>query len=348
LLTNCGQVSKEQGRSQFVRHEDIRQREAQDAASATPWLSVILPTYCGEQWVETTLQSIAIDPDPGIEVIVIDTSPNSATLDMVVKFADRLNLSIFQPADIDGCTLKTNFGVEQARASHVTWLCQDDVWLPGRAQALRRWITADPGAALHLAPTAIIDVNGKVLGIWRCPLADGEAPLDRETLCTRLLVQNFVATPSPVVRRDAWLACGGIDLALWYTGDWELWLKLAQHGRSYYHDEVTAGFRIHGASATSTGSRDAADFRSQHELVIDRHMGAITPARRARIRRIADVSVTVNVALAAAANGAGRGLARALRDVLALGPVDGWRYLRYSRIVERSWPRLRAKLAGSL
>src|SRR5262249_25795968 len=140
----------------------------------------------------------------------------------------------------------------------------------------------------------------------------------------------------------------GIDPALWYTGDWDLWLKLAQHGRSYYHDQVTAGFRIHGSSATSTGSRDADDFRAQLETVIERHLAAIPIPQRARAGRLADASVAVNVALAASANGARGGLARAIRSVLALGPIDGWRYIRYSRIIDRAWPRLRARLAGTL
>ena len=331
-----------------MQHEDLQAHRVQDAGALVPWISVILPVYCGEQWVETTLESIAVEADPGIEIVVIDTSPTPTTLDLVRNFAGRLKLSIYQPDHIDGCMPKTNFGVEKARATHVTWLCQDDLWLPGRAKALRRWIACDPGAALHLAPTAIIDVHGRALGIWRCPLAATETPLDRETLCSRLLVQDFIAVPSPVIRRDAWLACGGIDPTLWYTGDWELWLKLAQFGRSHYHDEVTAGFRIHDASATTNGSRNAADFRFQLETVIERHIGAISPQKQARVRRLAEASVTVNVGLAASANGVRGGLAHAIRAVLALGPVEAFHYIRYSRIFERAWPRLRARLAGNL
>ena len=40
-----------------MRHQDIQREAARDAGASVPWLSVVLPVYCGEQWVETTLES---------------------------------------------------------------------------------------------------------------------------------------------------------------------------------------------------------------------------------------------------------------------------------------------------
>jgi glycosyltransferase involved in cell wall biosynthesis len=311
-----------------------------------PWLSVILPVYRGERWIERTLESLAVQADGGVEVVVIDSSPDRGTMKLVEKFALRLTLTILDPAGTDGCSPKMNLGVAPARAPHISWLCQDDLWLPGRVAAVREWVREAPGAALHLAPAAIIDRDGHMLGVWRCPLKAG--PVDQAVLTEKLIVQNFVAAPSPVVRRDAWIECGGLDLDLWYTGDWDLWLKLGRHGTVVYHDEVTAAFRIHGESATSTGSRDAADFVDQHRIVVDRHIAAIPSRRREPARRLADASIAVNAALAAAANGESAAIGRALGAIAGLGPVGAARYLHRSRIIERAWPRLRARWAGVL
>ena len=60
--------------------------------------------------------------------------------------------------------------MQLAQSPYVCLLSVDDVWLPGRAAAVRAWIEAAPSAVLHLAPTAIIDRHGRELGIWRCPL----------------------------------------------------------------------------------------------------------------------------------------------------------------------------------
>jgi hypothetical protein len=313
--------------------------------AAMPWLTVIMPSYCGEQWIEASLRSLADEACEGVEVLVVDSSPTSATRDIAQNFSDRLRLRIFERCDLPSWQIKTNYGVEIAKATHVCWLGVDDIWLPGRAAAVRDWVDSASGAPLHLAPSAIIDKIGRKLGVWRCPLpVKGEV---RSALVTeRLLVQNFIAAPAPVFRRDAWLACGGLDENLWYTADWDIWLKLSALGPVYYHDAVTVGFRIHGASLTVTGSRDAGDFAQQMQIVLDRHLDKLGGGSKG-LERAARASIAVNAALAAASTGDVGSLLRAAGQVLGLGPRGIRRYLRDSRIIERMAPRIRAKLTGA-
>lgn len=312
-----------------------------------PVLTVVMPVHCGERWILPTLDSLAAEAADDVEVVVIDGSPDAGTANIVMSYADRLALELIARPDLTNWRTKTNFGVERARAPYVCWLHQDDLWLPGRMKAIRQWIAEAPQAVLHLAPTAIIDHKGRVLGIWRCPLpADMEAPAD--LVLERLLVQNFIAAPTPVFRRDAWIACKGLDIDLWYTGDWDIWLKLASEGPVHYHDVVTAGFRIHGSSMTMTGSRDPGDFESQMRIVFDRHIGRLSPERSAAVVRTGCASIKINVALAAAAGGAWSALGKAFGQLLLLGPLGLHRYLRDSRLFERVMPRLRARMSGGL
>jgi hypothetical protein len=304
-----------------------------------------MPSYCGEQWIDASLSSLASEAAQGIEVLIIDGSPTSATRDLAQLYSDRLQLRIFERRDLSSWQAKTNFGVERAESSHISWLGVDDLWLPGRAAAARAWINANPQAPLHLAPSAIIDKDGRRLGVWRCPLpADRELP--SALVIERLLVQNFIAAPAPVFRRDAWLACGGLDENLWYTADWDIWLKLAACGSVHYHDPVTVGFRIHAGSLTVTGSRDAAIFASQMEIVLDRHIGKLGTRSRG-VERAARASISVNTALASASAGDLTAIFWAASKIAWLGPAGMRRYFRDSRIVDRIAPRVRAKLTGT-
>ncbi len=307
-----------------------------------------MPSYRGEGWIDASLASLAAEAadTTGIEILLIDGSPTAATLDRARAFSHRLNLRTFERADLSSWQAKTNAGVEEARSSHLCWLGVDDLWLPGRAAAVRRWIDAAPDAALHLAPSAIIDAAARVLGVWRCPLPSGRE-LPRRLLIERLLVQNFIAAPTPVFRKDVWLSCGGLDEALWYTADWDMWLKLAARGTTLYHDEITVGFRIHGDSLTTAGSRDPAAFARQMHIVLERHVAALD-GNSADVERIARVSIEVNAALAVGAMGDYSGLPAAALAVLRLGPSGIRRYLRDSRLTERLVPRIRAKLSGRL
>jgi len=317
---------------------------SQQAGTARPWLSVVMPTWCGERWVGAALESIAKEQTDGIEVLLLDSSPTSATIDIARRYVDRLDLRIFACPDLPMWQAKTNRAVAIAAADHVCWLHQDDLWQPGRAAAVRAWIAATPDAALHLAPSAFIDNHGRRLGVWRCPLP-AERPLDAGLVRRRLVVQNFVSAPAPVFRKQAWLDCGGMDQQLWYTGDWDVWLKLAASGPVIYHNQVTSAFRVHDNSQTVVGSRDLADFTRQMQIVLERHLPHVNGDRVTE--RVARVSVAINTSLAAVGAGHTGALWRILAEIVQLGPVGLCRYLRDSRVVERLMPRVQARLTGA-
>ena len=319
---------------------------AETACAGRPWLSVVMPVHCGERWLDASLRSLAAEADDGIEILFIDSSPSPASCEIATRYADRLRLRIMQREDLVKWQSKTNLGVELAEADHISWLHQDDVWLPGRTAAVRAFIEEAPEAALHLSPSAIIDSEGRRLGVWRCPFGrSGE--IEPTFALERLLVQNSIAAPAPVFRRDAWLAAGGMDEALWYTGDWDIWLKLAAAGPLRYRDEVTTGFRVHGGSQTVTGSRDIQDFERQMQIVRDRHLPRVSNNARNKVRRASGTSIAVNLALAAAAAGDSKRLLSAAASILRLGPGGIYEYFRDSRLVERVAPRVRARLAGA-
>jgi Glycosyl transferase family 2 len=311
-----------------------------------PFLSVVMPVHGGAEWIAATLDSLVVAQTDGFEIILIDSSPSEDTSRVVDTYAVKLPLRTLQRSDLKPWQTKTNLGVELAAADHVCILHQDDLWLPGRSAAIRRWIESAPEAPLHFAPTVVIDRRGRRMGRWACPLPP-ERALTAEFVLERLLVQNFVAVPAVVFRRDAWLACGGMDETLWYTPDWDVWAKLAAAGSAVYHDEATTAFRIHGGSQTVAGSRDASEFRSQMQIVLDRHLGRLPVTLRQRVEPAARASISINVSLATAFEGSLPALIDAGRKILALGPGGMRRYLRNSRLRERVLPRVRAKLAGA-
>ena len=181
------------------------------------------------------------------------------------------------------------------------------------------------------------------MGLWRCPLPRTDRPLDPDLLIGRLLVQNFVSMPAPTFRRETALAVGGMDEQLWYTADWDLWLKLAAAGVTRYYPQPLACFRIHPASQTALRSAAAEDYRRQHEVVLERHLGAWQAplSRKTAARRAARFSIEVNASLAACAHRQRPNLGRLALRFLTLGPVGLYRFFRDSRIIERVGSRLR-------
>jgi hypothetical protein len=221
----------------------------------------------------------------------------------------------------------------------------DDLWLPDRCAQLRQWLSAQPDAVMHLHPCHIINEAGKRLGIWRCPLPS-DTPVPTRTYLERLLIQNFISTPTITVRRDAYLTVGGLDEGLWYTADWDFYLKIAMIGDIFYHSRPLACYRVHQNSLTVLGSKDSADFSNQHRIVVDRHIEKLTPDARREVLPVAVASIEVNTALAAVLAGKFWPIATAFAAIVTLGPRAIHQYFFCSRIVDRLVPRVRALVAG--
>lgn len=312
-----------------------------------PWLSVIMPIHGGEPYLDATLASAAAEKPEGVEFLLYDSGNDGGAARVIAeRYAERLNLAWRATPEIVPWTAKTNLGAREAKAKHICMLHQDDLWLPGHLAEVRKSIAAQPDAAISIGPSRFVSAHGRLLGHWRLPFGTGA--VSRDEFATTLLVQNTIAIPSPIIRREAWLACGGMDEALWYTADWDLYLKLAGQGAVLVRSGGTTGFRLHGGSLTMSGRRDIADFRRQHEIVLDRYLPTAATGQHNAVERRARTSITVNCALASASAGNREGLAEAVKALLGLGIPGIPAYLKQSRIVDRLVPRMRLALAGAM
>ncbi|HEX7852536.1 MAG TPA: hypothetical protein VF503_02470 [Sphingobium sp.] len=304
----------------------------------TPWLSVIIPVHMGERFLAATLASVAAENPLGVEFRIYNSGEDEGAARRVADpYSDRMDIVWEDVPYLKPWTAKTNKGVGDARASHVIMLHQDDLWLPGHLTAVRKALAAWPEATMSIAASRFVAADGRLLGAWRLPFVPGLH--DGGVLWDTLLVQNSIAIPSPVIRRDAWLACGGMNDALWYTADWDLYLKLMKSGQIAVRENATTGFRIHGGSLTMKGGRDPAAFRDQFELVLRNHAEMIELLPSATKRKVR-ASIAVNCALAAASVGNFSDLIGALSAVIKLGPRNATSYIEKSRIIDRLVPRI--------
>ena len=314
----------------------------------TPWLSVIVPTYNGEAYLAGALSSIADEGDPDLECIVIDDGSTDSTLEIVQRFADRISVSVRKGERTGNWAANSNLALSLSTGEYACFLHQDDFWLAGRLATVKELVRRYPEADLLLGPSVFVDRRGRSVGRWRCPLPGTPGLLSAGLLASRLLVQNFIAIAAPVFKRKTALDLGGLDESLWYTADWDFWLKFA--GRTaVYHPRALAAFRVHDHSQTVQGSLDLAGFQAQMETVLERHLARLpaTDEQLARIERNARFSVRVNTALAARLHGGKIGAVPLLAEFLKLGPLGCRQHLRDSRILERVAARIRAGIRSS-
>jgi glycosyltransferase involved in cell wall biosynthesis len=315
-----------------------------------PWLTVVMPTYNGARHLPAALESLRKQADSDLEVVAVDDGSTDETVAILKSFSHSLRLEVIERRHQGSWVANTNHGLSLASGEWVSFLHQDDLWLPGRLAALRAVLANRPDLSLILHASRFIDEHGKRLGTWRCPLPGDGRPLDRRQLIQRLLVQNFIAVPAPLFKRHLALKVGGLNEGLWYTADWDFWLKLAAVARATYLTRPLAAFRLHPSSQTIRGSQKLEAFRSQLESVLRAHLDSsgVAGGDGCALEPLCRFSLEMNVGLAGALHGMTAPWARLGLQFLSLGP-NGWRrYLYDSRISERVGARIRGRILTAM
>lgn len=112
--------------------------------NTTPWLSVLLPVYNVEQYLEECLASVLHQADEGIEIIVLDdcsTDNSLATLENIVKNASA-PIRILQHEKNSGLSAARNTMLDAASGEYIWFLDSDDVMETGAIAQLKQIVTA--------------------------------------------------------------------------------------------------------------------------------------------------------------------------------------------------------------
>lgn len=307
-----------------------------------PWLSVIVPVYQGERYLDDMFTSIADQSDDGLEVLVVDDGSTDESASIIAKWQARLAIRLLSGERSGNWVAATNRGLTVAKGTWISLLHQDDAWLPGRLKHLRGLITQSPAANIILHPARLIDESGVQIGQWRCPLPAGHL-LEPGFVLPRLIIQNFIPICSPVFRRELALSIGPLNEELWYFADWDYWLRLSTRGGVVYDAAPMASFRIHPASQTAQRTRDITDVCDQFDRVTNsaiRHP-AFPGAKKAQARRMQQFAREAYAFMLATLHHQPRPWRALLIAASRVGPSGWWRYLYYSRIVDRLLPRVR-------
>jgi len=307
-----------------------------------PWLSVIIPTYQGGEYLAETLESVASQWNSDIEVIVIDDGSNDGTIDILNTYKSKLGLKLLENSRTGNWVKNTNTAFDYARGEYICMLHQDDLWLPTRIERLREAIHRYPQAGFFVNSSRFIDKDGKSLGNWNIPLPP-DTSLNSQQVLSHLIVQNFIALPAPVFKRSILQDIGKMHESLWFLADWHLWGAIAAKTETVVLPQILTEYRIHPASQTTRRTNNSADLRCQYQTVINSMAERLNsgPAKTKAIRA-AELNTDICIGMALWSHKNRKDAIKEAFRRICLNPAVWHRFLRDSRIRERLTARLRA------
>jgi glycosyltransferase involved in cell wall biosynthesis len=205
-------------------------------------VTVVIPTRNRPDLLALTLTSVLRQRDVDLRVIVVD---DASTMDIDrarSAFADP-RLAILRQPVTRGVSAARNRGVLETTTEWVAFCDDDDLWSPDK---LRHQLAAVQSLRRDWGYAGCVMVNTQL------EIQGGAAPLPPEAMVAALRQYNAVpaGASNVIVRLDVLERIGAFDEHLTHVPDWDLWLRLADHGVPACVDEPLVAYRMHAGNAS--------------------------------------------------------------------------------------------------
>lgn len=175
-------------------------------------VSIIVPTYKRNKYIIRALDSILMQDYPDIEIIVVDdngegTEDQLATQDSLNKYIENNQIRyIRNPINVGGAIARNN-GIEQSTGEYITFLDDDDEYLPGKISIQVRAIEEN-GWDLCVMDGETYNNKGEMLSHKTQPIDNG---MSQEEILKAHITKHITGTNVFMFRREALLKIGMFD-----------------------------------------------------------------------------------------------------------------------------------------
>ena len=210
----------------------------------SPLVSVIIPAYNAEKFIEKTLNSVITQTYNHLEIFVIDDGSQDQTPQIVKEFMEKDARVMLLQQSNQGVAAARNLGIKTAKGEYIAPLDADDIWYPQKIEKqIEYFIQSNSSIGLVYAWSVGIDEED-LINYRRCivPIVEGNVFFP-------FLLCNLINTAStPLIRRTCLEKVGYYNCNLKRQNaqgceDWELYLRLAQYYQFRLVPDILVGYR---------------------------------------------------------------------------------------------------------
>jgi len=161
-------------------------------------VSVIVPVYNVENYINQTIKSILNQTYTNFEVLIIDDESPDNSIAICQQFDDsRIKIISQKNRGLAGAR---NTGIRHAQGDYLAFLDSDDLWLPEKLAQHVKHLDSLPEVGVSFSRSQFIDGEGQPLGIYQMPKLQDITP-------DHLLCRNPIGNGSaPVIRKEVFEA----------------------------------------------------------------------------------------------------------------------------------------------
>jgi glycosyltransferase involved in cell wall biosynthesis len=215
-----------------------------------PEVSIVMPVYNGQQFLQESLDSIFCQTFADFELIVIDDGSSDRTPAILAACADtRLRVARLDHA---GIVAALNEGLRLARGEWIARIDHDDLMVRNRLERQLIYLRANPELGGAGSYYHIIDATGALRGSKEIPLRTPEELREFLERGGRLIYPH----PTMMFRKSVALSIGGYRSEYLKSEDVDFFLRMVESGWPLLiQPEYLIKFRYHSNSESAANIR---------------------------------------------------------------------------------------------
>lgn len=208
-----------------------------------PTISCLMPVFDGERYLALALDSILAQTCRDFELVAVNDGSCDGSLEILERYAAAdARVKVFTKPN-GGIVSALNYGLERCRGRLIARMDCDDVATPERFAVQVAEFAARPDAVAVGGHVQLVDADGRHLSAAGSPSRVEATRLDRFPPAVAN-VQHSAGT----FLASAMRAVGGYRSTFPHAEDYDLYLRLAEHGRFYNPDKLVLYYRVHQSS----------------------------------------------------------------------------------------------------
>lgn len=267
-------------------------------------VSIIVPNYNHEQFLEERLNSILNQSFQNIDLILLDDCSTDNSRKILSKYAQHPKVSnvVYNERNSGNTFLQWKKGISLAKGE-IIWIAEsDDYSSPKFLETLVDKFNSDAKVALVYCQSFKVNSQGEILESWLNYTRNLDSEMfQKDFVCEGkkfielfLSQKNVIPNASGVIfRKDLYHKVGGVDtdLQLRHCSDWLLYIKLLKDNKVAFISRELNFFRTHEKSViSSTGANgnfislledNQLLFEKASDFLKNNKSGTFSPARMA-------------------------------------------------------------------
>lgn len=213
-----------------------------------PLVSIIVSCYNHEKYIEECILSIVNQTYKNIELIVIDDGSKDNSPAILERLQKQYGFFLEIQSNV-GISKTLNKAIRNhAHGKYIDGCGSDDFLALDKVEKQVTFLENHPDCAMVFGKVHMVDEKSSII---KEPVIFQPFPEAEKTISFDFLLDNnCIPALTVMLRRETWEQCGGYKENM-SIEDYDMWLKVAYHGKIVYLNDYFAYYRWHGENVST-------------------------------------------------------------------------------------------------